>query len=208
MPTARFSCGTSTGRGSSAPLSLARAKPSMTGGKSVPGLAKKCSMPWRRSAVRMTSAAVACGLAAGSAGGIAAPCLSVEFDVGGFGNCRPARNLGGDPSSQLLPGTTAGVDGQPRQALAHVRQPDDLDQLPLQFLTMPSGVAAGANSPDHRRTSKSATPSGYSGIGAAAVLASTLIRPALMWPATAGASASATSTSPPTTAVTISPLLL
>src|SRR5215510_9764800 len=133
MPTARFSCGTSTGRGSSAPLSLARAKPSMIGGKSVPGLAKKWSMPWRRSAARMTSAAVACGLAAGCAGGIAAPCLSIEFYVGGFGNCRPARNLGGDASRQLLSGTTAGVHRQPGQALAHIRQPDDLDELPLQF---------------------------------------------------------------------------
>ena len=42
----------------------------------------------------------------------------------------------------------------------------------------------------------------------AEVTASALILPAFRWPDTGGASASATSTSPPTTAVSISPLLL
>ena len=66
MATARFSCGTSTGRGTLAPLSLARAKPSTIGGKSVPGLAKKYSMPvppQRRQ--HDVGGASVCGLAAG-----------------------------------------------------------------------------------------------------------------------------------------------
>jgi hypothetical protein len=41
MATAAFSWGISSGRGSAVPVSAARAKPSMIGGKSVPALAKK-----------------------------------------------------------------------------------------------------------------------------------------------------------------------
>ena len=80
---------------------------------------------------------------------------------------------------------------------------------------MAGGVAAGANSPDQSATSRSGTPasamvgtSGYSAARRAEVMASTLIVPALTCPATGSASASATKTSPPSTAVSISPLLL
>src|SRR5665213_22543 len=59
MPTARFSCGTSTGLGTLALVFLARLKASTIGGKSVPGLAKKYSVPWSASARRKASAAMA-----------------------------------------------------------------------------------------------------------------------------------------------------
>src|SRR5665213_2023424 len=59
MLTARFSCGTSTGLGTLALVFLARLKASTIGGKSVPGLAKKYSVPWSASARRKASAAMA-----------------------------------------------------------------------------------------------------------------------------------------------------
>ena len=70
MATATFSCGTRTGRGTLAPLALARAKPSTIGGKSVPGLAKKYSNPWRLSDANSTSAAVAANSVAGCPAGL------------------------------------------------------------------------------------------------------------------------------------------
>src|SRR5665213_3502870 len=60
MLTARFSCGTSTGLGTLALVFLARLKASTIGGKSVPGLAKKYSVPWSASARRKASAAIGC----------------------------------------------------------------------------------------------------------------------------------------------------
>src|SRR5271167_3946155 len=58
MAIARFSCGTSTGRGSLALLARARLNASTMGGKSVPGLAKKKSTPCSASARRNTSPAI------------------------------------------------------------------------------------------------------------------------------------------------------
>jgi hypothetical protein len=58
------------GRGTLAPLALARAKPSTIGGKSVPGLAKKYSNPWRLSDASSTSAAVAINSVAGCPAGL------------------------------------------------------------------------------------------------------------------------------------------
>jgi hypothetical protein len=58
MATARFSCGTRTGRGSLALLSRARLNASTMGGKSVPGLAKKKSTPCSASERRKTSPAI------------------------------------------------------------------------------------------------------------------------------------------------------
>src|ERR1700674_4509444 len=58
MATARFSCGTMTGRGSLVLLARPRLKASTMGGKSVPGVAKKKSTPCSGSERRKTSAAI------------------------------------------------------------------------------------------------------------------------------------------------------
>src|SRR5262245_53487534 len=127
MAMARFSCGTRIGRGTLAPLSLARAKPSTMGGKSVPGLAKKNSTPCRGNAARMTSAAVNRALPAVSPRlirGLLA--RSVELYVGGLGNLGPARNLSGNLGGEGRARAAARVDEKPDQALAHLGQADDL----------------------------------------------------------------------------------
>ena len=77
------------------------------------------------------------------------------------------------------------------------------------------GVAAGANTPDHRRTSRSGNPasamvgtSGRSVKRCALITARARTRPALSCSMTGGASAIAISTSPETTAARLAPLLL
>src|SRR5262245_20197919 len=76
------------------PCARARAKPSMIGGKSVPGLAKKCAMPCRLSAASSTSAAVVARPWAAAGGDVRVFAISVDLDVGGVGDSRPARRLG------------------------------------------------------------------------------------------------------------------
>ena len=80
MATARFSCGTSTGRGSLTLPARPRLNASTIGGKSVPGLAKKKSTPCSASERRKISPAIGARIAALSCARATSPyALSLRF---------------------------------------------------------------------------------------------------------------------------------
>src|SRR5262245_40241189 len=139
MATARFSCGTSTGRGTSVRVSFARAKPSTMGGKSVPGFTNRCAIPCRRSDARSTSPAVG-GRAPGARRGLRTWAILVELDVGCLGDRRPARQLSCHQAPELLGGAAGRVHLLfLLEVRAHVRQADHRHHGRLELFDDPRG---------------------------------------------------------------------
>ena len=119
----------------------------------------------------------------------------------------PAQELRGDQARELLRACRR-PDPRPapiRRSL-HVGQPDDLHQLLLELLDDAGGRGGGREQPrpqPHveiraRRPPPWSARQDTPAMRSAEVTASALILPAFRWPETGGASASATSTSPPT----------